>query len=168
MLWKRVFRQEKGNTIFVPCSPTALKHFLYSGKKAIKLISLCSETQWPTDLLADLCLGLEYRKTQPHTAVALGWEVPPWPMKSLQWLSLLCLGGNGENVPAASLGAHTTGPTPPWLLLSLQLKSTLTAVNRGKNIPRMSRRTNKNDHSVFSWLIPLIPSHFLSHSLISI
>lgn len=140
MLWKRVFRQEKGNTIFVPCSPTALKHFLYSGKKAIKLFSLCSETQWRTDLLAEPVLGLGVQKNTSHCCgsrlrgAPLAYEIPP--------VALTALPGRKWGEDSRGL---LTGPHHPDCVWACSWTTPrLLSVNRGKNIPRMPR-TNKND-----------------------
>ena len=161
MLWKRVFRQEKGNTIFIPFSPTTLEHFLYFEKKAIKLFSLCSETQWLTGTtgMGNPTLGTGVQKN----ATWQGSHIYTAARYCSAWVS-----GTPPGLWNPSSGSHCSawektgrmsqrppqGPTLP-LTAGEPAAELLLSVNRGKNIPRMPR-TNKMTSTVFSWFIPLV------------
>lgn len=161
MLWKRVFRQEKGNTIFIPFSPTTLEHFLYFEKKAIKLFSLCSETQWLTGTNGmgnpTLGPGVQKNTTWQGSHILYGctllqhlgeWHPPGlWnPSSGSHCSAWEKMGRMFQRPPQGPTLSLTACEPAAELLLS---------VNRGKNIPRMPR-TNKMTSTVFSWFIPLV------------
>lgn len=173
MLWKRVFRQEKGNTIFIPFSPTTLEHFLYFEKKAIKLFSLCSETQWLTGTngMGNPTLGPGVQKnttwqgshiyTAAHycstwvRGTPLAYEILP--------VALTVLPGRKWGECSSGL---LRGPHCPWPLVSLQLNycSLSTEGRIFQECQGLTKWPALFSHDSF----PSSTSHFLSHSLISI